>query len=215
LCREGWPKNGDAVEKLHKRVKINSKIGGKKAFAPLLKKSEDFGDPEKMRATICRFVKALESLNDIRLKQLTITALCFLFSLAVDAQVAAPATTPVQEVIRLNESSFDFGKIPQGKPVTHVFEVFNISNQPIALESVQASCGCTTPEWSQDQIPPGGAQKITVGYNSATEGVFEKSITIFYHKGQTKQIIIKGEVWKTPGQSAPRNNSIAVIKNLN
>ncbi len=203
------------MEKLHKLVKINLKIGEKPAFSTLLKKSEDFGAIEKMRATICRFVKALETLNDILLKQLTITALCFLFSLAINAQVAAPAATTVQEVIRLKESSFDFGKIPQGKPVTHVFEVVNISNQPIALESVQASCGCTTPEWSQDQIPPGGVQKITVGYNSATEGVFEKSITIFYHKGQMKQIIIKGEVWKTPEQSAPRNNSIAVIKNLN
>jgi hypothetical protein len=129
----------------------------------------------------------------------------------------SPQTTPVKQpdVLRLKESSFDFGKIPQGRPVTHIFQVFNNGNESLVLENVQASCGCTTPEWSKDPISPGGSQKITVGYNSASEGSFEKSITITYNKGQTKIIMIKGIVWKTPDQSAPKNNSLAILKNIN
>jgi hypothetical protein len=135
-------------------------------------------------------------------------------SLAV-LSMGQSAPVPKPDVLVLKESSFQFGKIPQGRPVTHEFEVTNTGTEPLVLENVQASCGCTTPEWSREPIAPGASQKIKVGYNSASEGAFEKSITVFYNKGQMKMITIKGEVWKTPEQSAPRNNSIAIFKNVN
>ena len=135
----------------------------------------------------------------------------FLF---VSAQTpAVQPNTSKEEKLKLKEAQFDFGKIAQGKPVTHIFEVVNIGNEPMAIENVQASCGCTTPEWSKDLFAPGAAQQITVGYNASAEGPFEKSITVFYNKGQMKTILINGNVWKTPEQSAPKNNSIAIFKN--
>lgn len=140
----------------------------------------------------------------------------FTFVVVVFAAAQAPvvqSNTIKEDKLKLKESEFDFGKIAQGKPVTHVFEVVNTGNEILSLENVQASCGCTTPEWSKDPIAPGASQKITVGYNAATEGPFEKSITVFYNKGQMKTILIKGNVWKTPDQSAPKNNSIAIFKN--
>lgn len=141
-----------------------------------------------------------------------------ILSLSICFTAIAQATVPVvnqskEEVLQLKETQYDFGKIAQGKPVTHIFEVINTGKEALVLENVQASCGCTTPEWSRQPIAPGTAQQITVGYNAATEGSFEKSITIFYNKGQMKTILIKGNVWKTPDQSAPRNNSIAIYKN--
>jgi hypothetical protein len=135
-------------------------------------------------------------------------------AIASGSRAQAPGMAKT-DVLALKENSFSFGKIPQGRPVTHVFEVVNTGKEAIALENVQASCGCTTPEWSREPIAPGTSQKITVGYNAATEGMFEKSITIFYNKGQMKMITIKGEVWKTPDQPAPKNNSIAIFKSLN
>lgn len=116
------------------------------------------------------------------------------------------------ETISFNENEFDFSKIPQGKPVTHVFLFKNISNKPIALENVQASCGCTTPEWSKDSVAPGQTSQITVGYNAANEGSFTKFITVTYNGAQSKQINIKGEVWKTPETSAPENSALGTLK---
>lgn len=136
-----------------------------------------------------------------------------LFTAAFAQQAVNPAITPRPEVLKLKETSYDFGKIAQGKPVTHIFEVVNTGKEPIALENVQASCGCTTPEWSRQPILPGATQQITVGYNAATEGPFEKSITVFYNKGQMQSIQIKGTVWKTPDQSIPLNNSMTIFKN--
>ena len=128
---------------------------------------------------------------------------------------AATAGNPIKaETLALKEAEFDFGKIPQGKPVTHAFEVSNVGKEPLKIANVQASCGCTTPEWEKDkEIPSGGSSKITVGFNAAAEGPFSKYITITYGDAQTKQILIKGEVWKTPAASAPENKGIDELKN--
>jgi hypothetical protein len=117
------------------------------------------------------------------------------------------------ESLTLKETEYDFGKIPQGKPVTHDFEFTNTGDAPFALENVRASCGCTTPEWSKDTVAVGATAVIKVGYNAANEGPFNKSVTINYNGNQSKQIIIKGEVWKTPVTSAPVNTSLNTLKN--
>jgi hypothetical protein len=118
------------------------------------------------------------------------------------------------DVLTLNEMDYDFGKIPQGKPVTHVFEVWNKGSDSLRISNVQASCGCTTPEWARDKVQaPGEQTKIVVGYNAASEGPFNKQITITYNGSLTKQITIKGEVWKSPVTSAPENNQLKELKN--
>lgn len=125
----------------------------------------------------------------------------------------AESPSPAAENLTLKEPVFDFGKIPQGKPVTHVFEFTNTGDKPFALDNVQASCGCTTPEWNKDIIAPGATASIKVGYNAATEGTFNKTVSITYNGAETKQITIKGDVWKTPVTSAPENTSLNILKN--
>ncbi len=145
---------------------------------------------------------------------------------AVNAQTIQPGTSnvvatevkpaaPVDEkVLVLKEAEYDFGKIPQGKPVTHVFEVANEGKTALKISNVQASCGCTTPEWEKDKtVEPGNGTKITVGYNAAAEGPFTKLVTITYNEGQVKTFTIKGEVWKTPATSAPENKATNDLKN--
>lgn len=127
---------------------------------------------------------------------------------------ATPAQTGSETIdLQLKETEFDFSKIPQGKPVYHYFEIINTGKSPLKLDNVQASCGCTTPEWSKDPIPSGGNTRIKIGFNAATEGAFEKYITVYYNNStQNKQIKIKGFVWKAPEGPAPSNPSIDLLK---
>lgn len=120
-----------------------------------------------------------------------------------------------EEVLALRETSFDFGKIPQGKPVYHEFIVQNIGKVPLKLDNISTTCGCTTPEWSRDEIAPGATTKIKVGYNAYSEGSFEKWITITYNGSQNQQMKISGNVWKAPAASAPENGGTAMFKNQN
>ena len=115
----------------------------------------------------------------------------------------------------LREIAFDFGKIPQGRPVIHIFEVVNNGKDSLKISNVQASCGCTTPDWDRNKIQaPHGKTGITVGYNALSEGPFTKIITITYNGSETKQITITGEVWKTPATSAPENKELGSLKDL-
>ena len=123
------------------------------------------------------------------------------------------AITTTEDVLGMSETEFNFGKIPQGKPVMHIFDVVNKGKDSLKIVNVQASCGCTTPEWEREKVQASGEKtKITVGYNAANEGPFTKTITITYNGTQSKQIIIKGEVWKTPATSAPENKELNNLK---
>ena len=117
--------------------------------------------------------------------------------------------------LSLVEKVYDFGKIPQGKPVEHRFQVINSTNHELIINNVHASCGCTTPEWSHEAIPAGGKSEVKVGYNAANVGNFEKTITIqFGNNGQTEVISIKGYVWPIPEAPAPLNQAVATLKTI-
>jgi hypothetical protein len=140
------------------------------------------------------------------------------FSVQAQSGPATAATPPAStkpDNLQLKETGYNFGKIPQGRPVIHVFEIVNTGNQPLMLENVIASCGCTTPEWSREAIAPGTTAPIKVGYNAYGEGHFNKTVTIFYNNGQTKALTISGEVYKLPDTAAPENASVQFLKQTN
>ncbi len=126
-----------------------------------------------------------------------------------------PAANSKEDVLLLKEPGFSFGKIPQGRPVLHNFDIVNTGSTPLLLENVQASCGCTTPEWSKEPRAPGATATIRVGYNAYSEGHFNKTVTIHYNNGQTKALVISGEVYKLPATAAPENASVQFLKQTN
>ena len=153
-------------------------------------------------------------------KVFLLTFYSLLTAFAIHAQsntvtVPYPAAVAKPETLLLKEPAWSFGKIPQGRPVIHVFDIQNTGKEPLLLENVQASCGCTTPEWSRDPIAPGATVPIKVGYNAYSEGNFNKTITIFYNNGQTKALTITGEVYKLPPTAAPENASVQFLKQTN
>ncbi len=126
------------------------------------------------------------------MKKTILLAAAFLFTLGVFAQPKA------DEVIKVNTETHDFGKVKQGVPVNYVFEVKNITDKPIVVESVMASCGCTTPEKPTEPIMPGETGKIKVEYNAAAVAPFSKDVTIkLAGIDATKVVHIKGEVLTT------------------
>lgn len=125
------------------------------------------------------------------MKKLVLLAAAFITGFAAMAQKA-------DELVKVNADTYNFGKIKQGVPVTTFFTVTNTSDKPIVLETVTASCGCTTPEWSKEPVAPGATSQIKVGYNAAAVAPFTKDITIRLAGVQDAKIIhITGEVLST------------------
>jgi len=122
--------------------------------------------------------------------------------LSFSQQAQTPNSNPQKEnaiqgpAIKFIEESFDFGKIPQGKPVTHVFEFENTGNQPLLVSQATASCGCTTPVWTKEPVLPGKKGTVTVTFNAANEGTFIKTVTVLSNATDPVYLSIKGTVEK-------------------
>ncbi|MDE3248603.1 MAG: DUF1573 domain-containing protein [Bacteroidota bacterium] len=145
---------------------------------------------------------------------LTLLATAVIVNLAI-AQGTPAAAKVNPDLLVLKETSFDFSKIQQGRPVTHDFLIANSSTDTLKIEDVRASCGCTTPVWKREPVAPNSNTKITVGYNAYNEGPFEKTVTITYNGGQVKMLTIKGTVFKAPATAAPENQSVDLLKKSN
>ncbi|MCS7153104.1 MAG: DUF1573 domain-containing protein [Bacteroidia bacterium] len=98
--------------------------------------------------------------------------------------------------ITFDKTEHDFGEIIEGPPAVYTFTFKNTSSKPVKLTSVKASCGCTTPSWTQDPVPPGGTGQVQASYDTkGRPGNFVKTITV-QHDADDKPIIltIKGVV---------------------
>jgi hypothetical protein len=138
------------------------------------------------------------------MKKLLFIALLTAFTRVAVAQ-QVPATTlnknEVQSdvaVFAWDNTTHDFGRIKQGTPVTHEFKFTNSGKTPLVITNVQASCGCTTPDWSKEPVMPGGQGFIKATYNAASPGAFSKTVTVTANiETGFVQLTIKGEVQAT------------------
>lgn len=114
------------------------------------------------------------------LPSLLLFTLCYTGT--VQAQQAAVNTQTNTDATGISfkeaKNTYEFGSIPQGTPVTHVFTFTNTGKTPLILSNVTASCGCTTPEWPREAVAPGKSGSIKVTYNAQNMGSFTKTITV-------------------------------------
>jgi hypothetical protein len=125
--------------------------------------------------------------------------LLFVF-LSISLLGLAQNGTEPKPVIEFEAVEHDFGKIYDGKPVSHEFKFTNKGKAPLLLSNVQPACGCTTPEWPREPIMPGEKAKIKAIYNAGSyRGVFSKGITVQSNSASGNvQLTIKGSVLDTP-----------------
>lgn len=73
--------------------------------------------------------------------------------------VADPNEKPV---IVFDPPVADMGEMAAETPETLTIKVRNVHSEPIRITKATASCGCTTPTWPKDPIPPGGEGECQV-----------------------------------------------------
>ena len=102
----------------------------------------------------------------------------FLVMLALTGMVAAQ--TPTKPVMTFENVVHDFGSIAEdGGNVTYTFQFKNEGATPLVIHNVQASCGCTTPEWTKTPVAPNARGTVKVTFNPTNRpGNFNKTITV-------------------------------------
>ncbi len=132
--------------------------------------------------------------------RITMTLCSALLVITALGQIAKP--------IQFREESFDFGIVKEeGGPVMHEFVFTNYSNRSIQILTVQASCGCTTPDWTKDLIAPGKTGFVQASFNpKGRPGYFNKSLTVTTNYDSNPIILqIKGQV-AAAGESGQRSD---------
>ena len=128
----------------------------------------------------------------------TIFAICLIslaFGQGREASVtSAPKASPAASFHWAN-TTYDFGKIKAGVPVTYEFRFSNTGLTPLIISSVKASCGCTVTAYTKDPIEKDAAGFVSARYDAAKPGKFSKTVAVYANtiEGMV-QLTIKGEV---------------------
>ncbi|MDB5239854.1 MAG: hypothetical protein JWP57_479 [Spirosoma sp.] len=118
-----------------------------------------------------------------------------IFSFFVAFFVLVSVSFAQKGVLKFSKETHDFGKIEQGKPVTHVFEFKNAGTDPVVINDAQASCGCTKPSWTREPVMPGKMGSVSATFNAASAGQFTKTVTVTSNaEGGQTVLYLKGEV---------------------
>lgn len=96
---------------------------------------------------------------------------------------------------QFTDSVFEFGNIIDGDVVQHTFRFKNIGKGPLTIAKVAASCGCTTPEWTEDLIPAGGEGKVVATFDSKGRGgvdnpLVEKNIDVQFENATNESMVL-------------------------
>lgn len=120
-----------------------------------------------------------------------------LFALVLSTGLAVAQDAKKAPKVEFKKSTHDFGKVAESdKAVTCEFTFKNVGKAPFLIQRVQASCGCTTPDYTSEPVLPGKEGKIKVTYSTVGRpGTFNKDVHVFSNVTDTVyRLTIKGEV---------------------
>ncbi len=84
-----------------------------------------------------------------------------------------------QPIILFDTLSHDFGTIIEGEKVVCYFDYENNGTSDLVINSVEATCGCTTPDWSREPLKPGENAKLKIIFDATgRNGAQRKTVTV-------------------------------------
>jgi hypothetical protein len=110
-----------------------------------------------------------------------------LYKQTITGEVAAKSlvTTVEPQQTEIKIKDFRLGKTSEA-----VFVLKNIGAQPLVIQMVNASCGCTVPEWEKQPIAPGKSTEIKIRITPEEKGYFDKTVTVYVNT-EVGRIVLK------------------------
>lgn len=125
----------------------------------------------------------------IILFSLTIFAVAALFLTKPNANTSEVRNVPIYNYpkIEVYPDSYDLGTVVYGEVAKKVFEIKNVSNEPLEIQKVSTSCGCTKAVIEDDvkSILPGKSANMIVTFDPAAhkdDSDLGKIVRIIYIK---------------------------------
>ncbi len=120
----------------------------------------------------------------------------YLFFLSWAILLPSSPTGPHPSVVKwTTETEHDFGTLRAGGTARYVFTFQNVLEEPIVLQTVRTTCGCTAAEWTEAPIEAGQAGEVVIEFDANRQGDFRKKITVFFDKQRKPETLwIQGTV---------------------
>ncbi|HUH19728.1 DUF1573 domain-containing protein [Albibacterium sp.] len=117
-------------------------------------------------------------------------------SVATESSVEASVDTTNAPIVYQETDTYSFGEVKEGEKVSHEYAFTNTGKTPLIINSVRASCGCTTPYYPKHPIKPGEEFTIDVVFDTSNQpGLQHKVITMESNAYPSQTIFhLKGEV---------------------
>jgi len=106
---------------------------------------------------------------------------------------------------KFERTEYDFGQIKEGDKVNYTYKFTNNGQAPLIIQSVQASCGCTAPDWSKEPVAVGATGFVKVEFDSnGKQGIQNKVVTVNANTWPKSLILrFKAQVNPKPEGGAP------------
>jgi len=85
----------------------------------------------------------------------------------------------------------NYGQISKGDNGVRIFKFTNIGSDPLIINKVYSSCGCTIPKKPSSPIGPGQDDEIQVKYDTNRVGPIKKTITVLSNAINSPTISLK------------------------
>ncbi len=96
-----------------------------------------------------------------------------------DQPVPGAQDTSGQAVVAFDTLYHDFGTIIEGEIVVCYFDYRNGGTSELVINDVEATCGCTTPDWNREPLGPGESERLKVVFDSrGRSGSQRKAVSV-------------------------------------
>ena len=93
--------------------------------------------------------------------------------------------------IEFESLEINYGKLLKGDNGVRIFKFTNIGSEPLIINKVYSSCGCTIPKKPSSPIGPGQDEEIQVKYDTNRVGPIRKTITVLSNAINSPTISLK------------------------
>jgi len=106
--------------------------------------------------------------------------------------------------ILFENTKHDFKVMMQNADGNWDFKFTNTGKEPLIIQGVRSSCGCTIAKRPSKPIMPGESASIKVRYDTRRLGVFHKTITVTSNADNASVVLeIRGEIKAKPKEEVP------------
>jgi hypothetical protein len=123
------------------------------------------------------------------------------FTLTSMIPISSQSTKPH---ILFENTKHDFKVMMQNADGNWEFKFTNTGKEPLIIQGVRSSCGCTIAKRPSKPIMPGESASIKVRYDTRRLGVFHKTITVTSNADNASVVLeIRGEIKAKPKEEVP------------